>query len=430
MAVGAEQNTAQAHRQNNNCDHQNGAAVTDTLTGSRRETRCASADESFNHHSKTVGGGADARGGSSGGVLSQQNIAQEGRQNNSCANENDTNATLSGSSLEADCTNADASLNKRTHIQGGGASAHGGSGAGIGDNLNTAQEGRQNNNCADSTAAFRLTGARVAGRCHNADASVNKHTHVSGKGARANGGNANELLQHNTAQEGRQNNNCADPNNSDLTVRGGKLVGECESVDASVNKKTVTKGGGATANGGNGAGFVAQQNVAQEGRQNNNCANPNATAAVVSGGRLAGQCESVDASVNKKTVTKGGGATASGGDSGGDLAQQNVAQEGRQNNNCANPNDSTLTLDGSRDEVTCGLADDSVNVKTVEAGGGAEARGGSSATALFQQNTAQEGRQNNNCGNPNNAVMTLDGSHNQTECLAIDHSRNIGTVTR
>jgi hypothetical protein len=190
----------------------------------------------------------------------------------------------------------------------------------------------------------------------------------------------------------------------------------------------VTKGGGARAEGGSSVGFGDQQNTAQEGRQNNNCANPNNSALVAeAGGREESGCVNKDASRNKHTVTKGGGARAEGG-SDGFVGQQNTAQEGRQNNNCANPNDSRITLTGSDAEVGCATVDDSTNVGIKEIRDGAKAEGGSAGLALRQQNTAQSGRQNNNCGNPNDLTFTATGSSTQVQCVAVDRSRNIDSV--
>ncbi|WP_260327785.1 hypothetical protein [Streptomyces sp. Ag109_O5-1] len=47
---------------------------------------------------------------------------------------------------------------------------------------------------------------------------------------------------------------------------------------------------------------------------------------------------------------------------------------------------------------------------------------------LVQQNTAQEGRQNNSCGNPNHLTLTATGSRNQVECVAVDRPTSTKTV--
>ncbi|MGP4090637.1 hypothetical protein [Streptomyces sp. KR55] len=190
-------------------------------------------------------------------------------------------------------------------------------------------------------------------------------------------------------------------------------------------------GHGATASGGHGAiGNLFQQNIAQEHRQNNNCANPN-TVIVQPGGPTATRCATGDASFNKRTVTKGGDAKATGG-SGlvSHLVQQNTAQKGRQNNNCGNPNDTLVSTGGSLTDSFCSNQNHSRNEHSATKGGGAKATGGSGLVShLVQQNTAQEGRQNNNCGSRNGLTVITSGGA-QTQCVAVDKSRNIGTVHR
>ncbi|CAM5654843.1 hypothetical protein [Streptomyces aurantiogriseus] len=429
-----QQNTAQEGRQNNNCANPNASGVA-AREGGRQESGCVNKDVSRNKHTVVKGGGARAEGGSGTVAAVQQNTAQEGRQHNNCANPNDSLITArEGGRQESGCVNKDVSRNKHTVVKGGGARAEGGSGTVAAVQQNTAQEGRQNNNCANpnSSRVDAIEGGRQESGCVNKDVSRNKHTVVKGGGARAEGGSATggTLVQQNTAQEGRQNNNCANPNGSGVIASGQQESG-CVNRDVSRNKHTVVKGGGARAEGGStGAGDVFQQNTAQSGRQNNNCANPNTSDVTAGGGgRQESGCVNKDVSRNKHTVVRGGGARAEGGSAtGGTLVQQNTAQEGRQNNNCANPNGSTITSTGSRAETRCKTIDHSKNIGTAEISDGAEAKGGSSALSLIQQNTAQEGRQNNNCGNPNNLTVTATGSGTQAQCVAVDRSTNIGSV--
>ncbi|GAA3117295.1 hypothetical protein GCM10010521_01270 [Streptomyces rameus] len=498
LADAVQQNTAQAHRQNNNCADGNGLLRGATeLMGGRTQTRCVTGDASFNRRTLTEGRGANANGGSATvGTVNQQNVAQKGRQNNSCGSPNDTPITLMGASTENHCVGLDGSTNEDSVTRSGGANANGGSGGAFLDQQDTAQEGRQNNNCADIDTAFvRLTGAETDGRCVDQDSSVNRHMATTGKGATANGGSASaaglvqqntaqegrqnnncadpiagvvltgsqaeghclnrdgsvnengvikgggatanggsslddDLLQQNTAQEGRQNNNCANPNNAGINGSGGSARGHCANHDGSLNRDTVVKGGGAEANGGSGGSFTPQQNTAQEGRQNNNCANPNGSELDLIGASAEADCTNHDGSLNQGTLVKGGGAEANGGSAVGGLSQQNTAQEGRQNNNCANPNSTTLALTGASSTNRCATDDRSANVDSADIGGGAEANGGSGLLDLTQQNTAQEGRQNNSCGNPNGLSITASGSRNSSQCEAVDESTNVGTVTR
>ncbi|MEV2217128.1 hypothetical protein AB0H86_37870 [Streptomyces sp. NPDC050997] len=431
-----QQNTAQEGRQNNNCANPNASPV-GASGGGRQKSECANKDASRNKDTTLKSRGAHAEGGSStGGGVVQQNTAQEGRQNNNCANPNDSGVTANEGRQESECANKDASRNKHTTLKGGGAHAEGGSAtASSVFQQNTAQVGRQNNNCAnpnDSVITAREGGRQKSG-CANKDASRNKHTTLKGGGAHAEGGSATaSVVQQNTAQEGRQNNNCADPNDSRVdAIEGGRQKSGCANKDASRNKHTTVKSGGAHAEGGSStASGVTQQNTAQEGRQNNNCADPNFSSVITSGRQESG-CVNKDASRNKHTTVKSGGAHAEGGAStGGEVIQQNTAQSGRQNNNCADPNFSSIIGTGDRAETRCKTIDHSKNIGTAEISGGAEAEGGSSALSLSQQNTAQEGRQNNNCGNPNNLTVTATGSSTQAECVAVDRSTNIGSVHR
>ncbi|MEV6318983.1 hypothetical protein [Streptomyces sp. NPDC051776] len=440
-----QQNIAQEGRQNNTCHNLNAADI--DVDGGRETSRCGNKDASFSKHTHIKGGGARADGGSTTvGAVAQQNIAQVGRQNNNCTNPNpaDEDISVDSGRQRSRCGNKDASFSKHTHIKGGGARADGGSTTG--DQViqqNIAQEGRQNNNCANPNfPSTTLDSGRERSRCGNKDASFSKHTHIKGGGARADGGSGTstdtDVIQQNIAQEGRQNNTCNNSNEGTsgfLTVDGGRVEGRCGNKDASFNHKTFVKGGGARVEGGSSpGGDLFAQNIAQEGRQNNTCNSRNSDATItVTGGRVEGRCGNKDASFNHKTFVKGGGARVEGGSStGGTVTQQNIAQEGRQNNSCNNPNFPTeeITLTDSRSTVRCKTVDGSANLRTTDIGGRATAEGGSATVDLFQQNTAQEGRQSNTCANPNNLTLTTTSSRTQTQCTALDRSTNIGSDYR
>ncbi|MFB7370567.1 hypothetical protein ACFC0D_12095 [Streptomyces sp. NPDC056222] len=433
-----QQNTAQEGRQNNNCGDANSATV--TAVGGRREGLCANGDDSLSHNTAVKGGGADAAGGD--GILFstvQQNTAQEGRQNNNCDNTNIADLGLTGAGRGSRCVNHDGSASNDTLVTGEGAHAAGGTSPNLANQQNTAQEGRQNNNCDNANASrVPLTGAGQDGRCVNADSSLTEHSVVHGGGADATGGSAGGLggaHQQNTAQEGRQNNNCSNDNQTVVEVIGGRQDDRCVNKDGSVNDHTLVKGEGAHAAGGESGASLFQQNTAQEGRQNNNCDNANGVNdlgqnALLTGGTTEGRCVTEDGSYNRGTVVKNGGADALGGSGGLGVVQQNTAQEGRQNNSCGNANGGDIELTGARTESRCATVDHSANVGTVDVSDGAEAAGGSSALELFQQNTAQEGRQNNSCGNTNNLDLTLSGGRSRTQCSAIDESTNIHTTHR
>jgi hypothetical protein len=320
----------------------------------------------------------------------------------------------------------------------GGATAAGGFGA-IGSLLqqNTAQEHRQNNNCANPNASVvqpELSEGLTQTRCGTGDASFNKHAVNDGGGSHATGGSGTvgQMIQQNTAQKGRQNNNCGNPNDSIFSHGDGVTDSFCIGQDGSHNKHTLTKSGGSHATGGSGkVGHLVQQNTAQEGRQNNNCANPNQSDISATDGLTASHCTHRDLSRNKHTLSVDGGSHATGGSGKvGHLVQQNTAQDGRQNNNCANPNDTFITSPDTGAQTRCATVDHSTNVRTAEFSGGSHATGGSGKVGhLVQQNTAQEGRQNNNCGNRNGMTLIASGN-TRTQCVAVDESKNFESFNR
>ncbi|MEV6319333.1 hypothetical protein [Streptomyces sp. NPDC051776] len=433
-----QQNIAQEGRQNDNCNNPNATGIIRLEEGSRASSRCGNKDVSFSKHTRVKGGGARAEGGNANTTVDQQNIAQEGRQNNNCANPTFPSNSLSSGRETSRCGNKDVSFSKHTRVKGGGARAEGGSSATSSGvfQQNIAQEGRQNNNCYNyQDPSLDVTGGgRETSRCGNKDASFSKHTRIKGGGARAEGGNANTNVdQQNIAQEGRQNNNCNNPNFPSTDLDAGRETSRCGNKDASFSKHTRVKGGGARAEGGSSATStgVFQQNIAQEGRQNNNCNNfQDPSLDVTGGGRETSRCGNKDASFSKHTRIKGGGARAEGGNADTNVDQQNIAQEGRQNNNCNNRNErlgNLVVIGGGRVESHCGNKDRSLSRHTRIKGGGARAEGGSSATSsdVFQQNIAQEGRQNNHCNNPNlDADITVTGGRVGARCWNKDFSFN------
>ncbi|MFI5689651.1 transposase [Streptomyces sp. NPDC051636] len=151
---------------------------------------------------------------------------------------------------------------------------------------------------------------------------------------------------------------CGDINRGSLALLSDDVTGRCVNGDGSFNGFSRVKSEGAKAVGGSGQVSLQQQNVAQRGRQNSACANSD-FAVTANGGRQDSVCENKDASHNKHTLTKGGGARTEGGSSIADVFQQNTAQEGRQNNNCANPNNSGVELTDSDIETRCLTVDES-----------------------------------------------------------------------
>ncbi|MEV6313867.1 hypothetical protein [Streptomyces sp. NPDC051776] len=378
------------------------------------------------------GPSANARGGSAtAGQVFQQSTAQESKQNNNCSQPNalDEVFSLSGSRLDGECRTGNGSFNYGSVVKKGAADVNGGSATTGLVQQNAAQRGGQNNHCGQANLTdLTVTGGRHAVRCADWDDSFNRFTRYEGGGVETNGGSGGvaDAVEQNTAQEGRQNTSCADFNATVIDVSGGRLEGFCGNKDRSFNENAVVKGGGARVNGGSASAGLNQQNVGQEGRQNANCANANSTSITLSGGRLEGRCKHVDGSLNRKTFVKGKGAEVDGGSSAMSAAEQNVAQEGRQNSHCANANATNLTVTGVSGKVHCTAVDRSGSVGTAEFSGGAEASGSSSAMDLFQQNLAQEGRQNLDCANANNATITLSSSRDTTKCVAVDNSKKLG----
>ncbi|MEV6315952.1 hypothetical protein, partial [Streptomyces sp. NPDC051776] len=179
--------------------------------------------------------------------------------------------------------------------------------------------------------------------------------------------------------------------------------------------ETGSDGAKARASGGSSTGEdVFQQNTAQSSRQNNNCHHPNAGVdgdeVALTGGRATGRCVTSDGSLTAFSRFHNGPAEAEGGSTSLGLVQQNTAQRGRQNNNCHNPNASPVTVDSGRVDSRCTDQDFSFSKHTLVKGGGARAEGGSTPGGeSFQQNVAQAGRQNNNCNHPNLSTINVSG---------------------
>ncbi|WP_229859836.1 hypothetical protein [Streptomyces anandii] len=430
-----QQNIAQVGRQNNACADAS-SSFSPEIEAAQLTERCVNHDASVTKHTRAKSGGARAEGGSAAtfGAL-QQNIAQEGRQNNACADASvSTPGPLTGARVTHQCGNRDASVSKHVLAKNDGALAESGSAGLTADHQDIAQEGRQNNACADpnNSGDLEVTAGRTTDVCDNRDASLSKHTVDRVGGARAEGGSAGTTFsfQENVAQEGRQNNACTDLNSTgDVVVTGGRTADRCGNLDASVSKHTVHTSRGAHAEGGSTTGiFDTQENIAQEGRQNNACANDNSAGNVeFTSSRTAELCGNRDASLSKHTVYKTGGAHVEGGSATGINSQQNTAQEGRQNNACGYLNRTQLALEGATAEERCLNTDLSVNKHTKEKNRGAHVEGGDALGRLTQQNIAQEGRQNNACGNANDLTLTATGARTRSECVAGDRSVNIGT---
>ncbi|MEU3283115.1 hypothetical protein [Streptomyces antibioticus] len=430
-----QQNIAQEGRQNTACGNTNTSGDFDLAGASRFGTECDSSDHSRNHHTRTVQGPAHATGGTATSSLRQQNTAQSGRQNTACGNTNQSGTfDLAGASrFGTECDSSDHSRNHHTRTVQGPAHATGGTATSSLRQQNTAQSGRQNTICGNTNQSgdFDLAGAsRFGTECDSSDHSRNHHTRTAHGPAHAAGGTATGVLrQQNTAQSGRQNTTCGHINNSgDIDLADGSRFGtECDSTDHSRNHHTRTAHGPAHATGGTTTAALTQQNTAQSGRQNTTCGNLDDTALDLTGSKVRSRCTAVDASDNTGTRETGRGAHAEGGSStGGAVSQDNIAQAGRQNNACDNHNSLSAEITSGRHTSECTAVDQSVNAGTTQVGGGARAEGGSGAASVLQQNIAQEGRQNNACGNTNDLTLTATGNSRTTSrCLAVDRSVNI-----
>ncbi|WP_425247635.1 hypothetical protein [Streptomyces sp. NEAU-NA10] len=443
-----QQNTAQSAKQANACAspvNSVNATFEDFSSSSdvHADTSCRNADVSHNGRgSSTDAGAVTAEGGDRQFGVIQQNNAQSAKQANACADRQESVGTRSRIDQEASasCLNADASRNgKGSSVSSGGATAQGGDGAS--HQQNTAQSGKQANACANPQELFSpaIAAQKFSSTCVNADASRNgKGSSVSAGGATAHGGDG-VLLQQNTAQSGKQLNSCENPHQN---VRSSPFTGSfvdrerssrCVNADDSHNGKGSSfTSGGAAAEGGGGSVGDAQQNTAQSGRQANACANP------LRGPVLESRIdETSDAScVNKDGSRNGAGSSTStghaqveGGDATGDLTQQNTAQSAKQANACAGPSQ-TLTDSEVTDQTrtSCVNADFSRNgKKTSFTTGDAKVVGGDAAGDLFQQNTAQSGKQLNSCGNSSEFLDSVGSSRDSSvQCGNLDLSENDG----
>jgi hypothetical protein len=226
----------------------------------------------------------------------------------------------------------------------------------------------------------------------------------------------------NTDQDGEQNLACG---NSARLVRlniGQEVHREqlCVDDDGHTSRDSA-HASGAQAVGGTTLG--PQVNTAQRGKQNLACGNSADLITVNVAGTMSWDttCTATDygdqhgSSADDYT----GGALALGGTAVG--PQVNTAQTGRQNVYCGNSADAlTVNVVGTiRRNTTCTAADYSTH------GPGETSRGRASADAGQvigpETNTAQNGRQNQTCGNPGVGVdIPLGQSERQTRCTVHD----------
>jgi hypothetical protein len=226
----------------------------------------------------------------------------------------------------------------------------------------------------------------------------------------------------NTDQDGEQNLACG---NSARLVRlnvGQEVNREQVCVDdGGHTRRDSVHTGAAQAVGG--ATLGPQVNTAQKGKQNLACGNSADLLTVNAAGTMSWDTTCVVADYGGQYGSSGddytGGAGALGGTTVG--PQVNTAQTGRQNVYCGNSADAlTVNVVGTiRRHTTCTAADYSPH------GSGETYRGRVSADAGQvigpQTNTAQNGRQNQSCGNPGAGIdIPLGQSERQTRCTVHD----------
>lgn len=181
------------------------------------------------------GHGAGPEGGSStAGTVLRQNTAQTHRQNNNCFSRN---VTALAAGRVAHCGADDASDNRHTELEFGGAHAFGGTGTTFGvSQQNSARQDRRNNNCAEPVPVGLANGSRAQTRCTGQDGSYHHHALVKGGGAHAadGPGTIGSAFQQNNAEEGRRNNACATFNNIPfIIVTDGRAESRCANQDRS-----------------------------------------------------------------------------------------------------------------------------------------------------------------------------------------------------
>jgi hypothetical protein len=226
----------------------------------------------------------------------------------------------------------------------------------------------------------------------------------------------------NTDQIGEQNLACG---NSARLVRlnvGQRVHREQVCVDdGDHTRRDSAHAGGAQTVGGTTLG--PQINTAQRGKQNLACGNSADTLTVNVAGTMSWDTTCTAADYDGQNGSSGddytGGARALGGTTVG--PQVNTAQTGRQNLYCGNSADTlTVNVVGTiRRHTTCTAADHTAHVP------GDAHRGRASADAGQvigpEINTAQNGRQNQTCGNPGAGIdIPLGQSERQTRCTVHD----------
>lgn len=235
-----QENLDQVGEQNLNCGNSARLVRINFAETKNRVKNCVDTDGRTRHHTGRFGGGAKAVGGTT--VGPQVNTAQSGKQNLNCGNSADllTINILGTINQETTCLAVDPG--KKRGIRNGGRGDHAAGakalgGTSLGQQVNTAQSGKQNLRCgnASDTATINVLGTiRKHTTCIAADKSQKKGSANTYRGAAS--ADAGQVVgpETNTGQNGRQNQTCGHPGTGiDLPLGQIKRKTQCATQDRS-----------------------------------------------------------------------------------------------------------------------------------------------------------------------------------------------------
>ncbi|MEV2217129.1 hypothetical protein AB0H86_37875 [Streptomyces sp. NPDC050997] len=213
VPLNGEENTDQDGQQNLSCGNSARLVRLNVAETEHRERVCVD-DDGHTRHNSAHAGGARAAGGTS--IGPQVNTAQTGKQNLYCGNSSDTLTVNVAGTMSWDTTCMAADYGNLPRSSGHGEHAGGAQAVGdtsIGPQVNTAQTGKQNLYCGNSSDTLTVN---VAGtiRKHTTCTAVDDSSPGTGDTHRgrasAKAGQA-VGFETNTAQNGRQNQTCGSP---------------------------------------------------------------------------------------------------------------------------------------------------------------------------------------------------------------------------
>ncbi|MEU6079048.1 hypothetical protein [Streptomyces sp. NPDC047108] len=238
-----QENLDQDGEQNLDCGNSARLVRVNIAETKNREKKCIDTDGRTRHHTGHFGG-AKAVGGTT--IGPQVNTAQSGKQNLNCGNSADlvTINILGTINQETTCVAVDPGKKRgqRGHIGHGGHGDHAAGaralgGTSIGQQVNTAQTGKQNLRCgnASDTLTVNILGTiRKHTTCIAADQSQKKGSASSYRGPAS--ADAGQVVgpETNTGQNGRQNQTCGHPGTGiDLPLGQIKRKTQCATQDRS-----------------------------------------------------------------------------------------------------------------------------------------------------------------------------------------------------